>query len=116
MSDQKSDAITMLDQMVSEDRIQIMKAALPYVPANGQKMFSVFAKVLELQNTLSMFSQPQSEMKICATSSEPVNPMDMLQDLRRFCNGGTQKKIDNMINMMVMMQMFEMTQDSGTST
>lgn len=40
-----------LDEMIEEDSVQILKAALPYLPASGQSFVSIFAKVLELQNT-----------------------------------------------------------------
>ena len=33
---------TLLDQMVSSDREQMIKAAIPYLPPKGQQFFSVY--------------------------------------------------------------------------
>ena len=35
---------TLLDQMVSSDRGQMIKAAIPYLPPKGQQIFSVYVK------------------------------------------------------------------------
>lgn len=39
---------TLLDQMVSSDRGQMIKAAIPYLPPKGQQIFSVYEKRLNL--------------------------------------------------------------------
>ena len=36
--------MTDLDQMVSDDQIQILKAAIPYVSPSGQRLLSVYSK------------------------------------------------------------------------
>ena len=46
------DSQNLLDEMVNGDSVQILKAALPYLPSSGQSVVSVFAKFLELQNTI----------------------------------------------------------------
>ena len=40
---------SLLDEMVSEDSIEMLKAALPYLSPQGQSFISVFAKFLELK-------------------------------------------------------------------
>ena len=42
-------AQTLLDQMVSSDRGQLIKAAIPYLPPKGQQIFSVYEKAAELE-------------------------------------------------------------------
>ena len=44
---------SLLDEMVNEDSVRILKAAIPYLPSKGQSFACVFAKFLELQNTLN---------------------------------------------------------------
>ena len=34
-----------LDEMIAEDPIEILKAAMPYLPKNGQRFASVYATV-----------------------------------------------------------------------
>ena len=48
---------TLLDQMVSSDRGQMIKAAIPYLPPKGQQIFSVYEKAVEFINTVSVFSK-----------------------------------------------------------
>ena len=40
------DSQNLLDEMVNGDSVQILKAALPYLPSSGQSVVSVFAKFL----------------------------------------------------------------------
>ena len=51
---------TLLDQMVSSDREQMIKAAIPYLPPKGQQIFSVYEKAVEFINTVSVFSKRSS--------------------------------------------------------
>ena len=59
---------TLLDQMVSSDRGQMIKAAIPYLPPKGQQIFSVYEKAVEFINTVSVFSKRSSGSDLCAMS------------------------------------------------
>lgn len=39
------------DELIHSDQIELLKAAMPYLPKSGQQFASVFAKFLELQET-----------------------------------------------------------------
>ena len=56
---------TLLDQMVSSDRGQMIKAAIPYLPPKGQQIFSVYEKAVEFINTVSVFSKKKVPAAIC---------------------------------------------------
>ena len=56
---------TLLDQMVSSDRGQMIKAAIPYLPPKGQQIFSVYEKAVEFINTVSVFSKRSSGSDLC---------------------------------------------------
>ena len=99
--------MTDLDQMVSDDQIQILKAAIPYVSPSGQRLLSVYSKMRELQNTLTLFPQENSQMRICGTDAQ----MDLLNEIRPFCSGQTQERIDQVIQMFAMLQMIELFQE-----
>jgi hypothetical protein len=102
--------MTDLDQMVSDDQIQILKAAIPYVSPSGQRLLSVYSKMRELQNTLTLFPQENSQMRICGTDAQ-MQPMDLLNEIRPFCSGQTQERIDQVIQMFAMLQMIELFQE-----
>ena len=72
------DSQSFLDEMIEEDSVQILKAALPYLPASGQSFVSIFAKILELQNTIRLFAGSNDRVQLCAQSQEKTNPLEML--------------------------------------
>ena len=48
--------MTPLDQMLAQDSLQMLKAAVPYFPADVQRVFALYAKMMELSHTIAMFS------------------------------------------------------------
>lgn len=102
---------SLLDEMVSEDSIEMLKAALPYLPVQGQSFVSVFAKFLELKNTLRLFRSASSSTEICAQSREKSSPLEMLSACSSVCHGHTKEQLDNMIQTLTMIQMFELSQN-----
>ena len=101
-------AQTLLDQMVSSDRGQLIKAAIPYLPPKGQQIFSVYEKAAELLNTVSIFGRSDSESSLSAMSIPAQDPMDMINDIHSFCYGPSRDKLNQMVNMMAMVQMLQL--------
>lgn len=96
-------AQTMLDQLVTDENSQMLKALIPYLSFSGQRILAAYAKTQELCNTLQLFSRPQNDMQIC--SSRPMNPMELLNDIRKFSYGENRKKLDQAVNMFAMLEM-----------
>ena len=94
-------------QMVSSDRGQMIKAAIPYLPPKGQQIFSVYEKAVEFINTVSVFSKRSSGSDLCAMSMPDQNPVDIVNDIRSFCYGPSRDKLNQMVNMMAMVQMLQ---------
>lgn len=103
-----------LDEMVNEDSVQILKAALPYIPSSGQSFISIFAKFLEFQNTVRLFQNSQNSAQLCAQSQEKTDPLEMLTACSKVCHGPMKERLDNLINTLVMLQMFDLTQKPPT--
>lgn len=101
---------SLLDEMISEDSVQVLKAALPYLPPSGQSFVSVFAKFLELSNTIRLFHTSGSSAMLCAQSNEKNDPLEMLTACSKVCSGPMKERIDNMLNTLVMLQMFDLSQ------
>ena len=99
---------TLLDQMVSSDRGQMIKAAIPYLPPKGQQIFSVYEKAVEFLNTVSVFGKAGSGTDMCAMSMPAQDPMDVINDIRSFCYGPSRDKLNQMVNMMAMVQMLQL--------
>lgn len=95
---------TVLDRMTGSDRGQMLKAAIPYLPPKGQQILSVYEKSRELMNTISLFRGVESGVSAC--SAPAAEPMEALNDIRRFCYGKSRSQLDNVLNMMAVAQMF----------
>ena len=109
--DQEYIVQTTLDQMVGTDQEQLIKAAIPYLPVKGQQILSIYAKLKELSNTLALFGPGSSHMEICAQAFE--QPVDVLNDIRRYCYGDSRKMLDQMVNLFAMVQMLKVMNDSS---
>ena len=118
--EQETIAQTMLDQLVTDENSQMLKALIPYLSFSGQRILAAYAKNYTLQMliyvkslltvnsqwaiiTLQLFSRPQNDMQIC--SSRPMNPMELLNDIRKFSYGENRKKLDQAVNMFAMLEM-----------
>ena len=98
--EQETIAQTMLDQLVTDENSQMLKALIPYLSFSGQRILAAYAKTQELCNTLQLFSRPQNDMQICSSS-----PMELLNDIRKFSYGENRKKLDQAVNMFAMLEM-----------
>lgn len=109
------DSQSFLDEMIEEDSVQILKAALPYLPASDQSFVSIFAKVLELQNTIRLFTGAKDRMQLCAQSQEKADPLEMLTACSSVCHGAVKERLDSLISAIAMIQMFELSQNQERS-
>ena len=96
---------TVLDEIVTDDNRQMLKAFIPYLPFRGQQFLSVYTKTSELMNTLSLFSNSCKDMEIC--SSDVSDPLDMLEEIRPFTYGQSQQKLNQVTNILTMMQILK---------
>lgn len=105
--DQNFISQTPLDQMVSSDYGQMLKAAIPYLPASGRQILSVYEKAMELKKTISIFGSSTNTPELSAMSIPSREPVEILNDIRSFCYGSSRNKLDQIVNMMVMVQMLQ---------
>lgn len=111
--DQDFTAFTALDQMVGNDRTQFLKAAIPYLPPQGQQIVSVYAKATELMNTISAFSRRNGAEGLQAASAPGAQPLEALNDIRRYCYGESREKLDSMINLFAALQMMQIMKEEN---
>ncbi|MBS5214942.1 MAG: hypothetical protein KHY79_03810 [Clostridiales bacterium] len=93
---------TAIDQIANEGHLKLLKAAIPYVQSSSQKSLAIYTKLLELGNIIRFFDQPVPEMSIC--SEEKVSALDMLNDIRLFCDESEKNMIDSCIQTIQMIQ------------
>ena len=76
--EQEPIARTALDEMVESDQDQMLKAMIPYLPSSGQRFLSVYTKVRELRNTMSLFQSSRRTADLQATGFSGTDPLEML--------------------------------------
>ena len=116
MNEQDSVKMTPLDQMVAEDQLQILKAAIPYASPNVQSMLSILAKALELQRTIQLFSHLQEISMMSEREPDAANPMEMLQSISQFASGEMKENLNHVMTAFSAVQMFQMYQEDSQTT
>lgn len=87
--EQNVEQMTPLDQMIAQDQLQMLKAAIPYASFGLQPSLAILSKLLELQRTIQLFSRPAdlSMMSVDAPLSQMFQTMQMVQMLQNINPG-----------------------------
>lgn len=112
MNDESMSPMTPLDTMVSQDSIQVLKAALPYLSGPSQQILSIYAKTAELSNTISYFQNPQPELTMMSSHAQAVQPAEMLNDIRQYTSGSMRNSIDQLLFALNTIQLIQMYQET----
>lgn len=107
MSDDKNKDIrlTEFDYLMADPQLQMMKAALPYMQAPQQRMFSMLIKMQELHKTMELFDGGDlSAMGLSDQSASRPSPMEMLQAMKPYAGPRERDMIEMLENLQIMMQ------------
>ena len=102
--EQNVEQMTPLDQMIAQDQLQMLKAAIPYASFGLQPSLAILSKWLELQRTIQLFSRP-ADLSMMSVDAPHVSPLEMLQDISRFAAGPQRDLLSQMFQTMQMVQM-----------
>ena len=90
---------TDFDYWSSDPHLQMLKAALPFMPPSQQRMFSILVRFQELFHTMDFYGQTDNpSMEICALAQPAASPIDLLMAVKPFAPSKDQDFIDVMIN------------------
>jgi hypothetical protein len=116
MANDSAPYMTALDAIATENHLQMIKAAIPYINLSEQKFVSVYVKYLELMNTVSFFKvSDKNDMKACSLSADSNSPLDMLTDIRDYCNDDEKDSIDVFINILNGYQLYQTYRETSDS-
>lgn len=117
MSNEKTGGgrMTALDEMISGDSLQMMKAAVPYLTPRAAGFIAVFAKMQELQNTLRLYRQASTAGVQAMSADRPQpTPSELLNELQQYAGAQGQQAISSIRQLLDTMQLIQMFQENDT--
>lgn len=91
--------LTDLDYAIGDRRMQMLKAAIPYMEIPQQRTLSMFIKWRELVRTMEFFNENgDGMMSVCSLEKGHTSPADMLAAVKPYAGPGEQEIIDLLVN------------------
>lgn len=98
--------LTAIDQVANRNHLQLVKAAIPYLPPENQRMVSVCVKMMELQNVAAFYNRSSDRVSACSSGAEPPGIVDILSDIRNYCEGEEQEMIDHCLQLLSTLELY----------
>ncbi len=98
--------LTAIDQVANRNHLQLIKAAIPYLPPGNQRMFSVCVKMMELQNVAAFYDRSPQCVSACGSGTEQPGMVDILSDIRNYCEGEEQEMIDRCLQLLSTLELY----------
>ena len=93
-----------LDTLIQNRPIQMLKAIVPYLYEPQQRMVSMMIRMIELQRTMQLFdAAPEmqaQELRICSNESPTERTHQILNVLREYCTPQERDQIDMLLNIL----------------
>lgn len=93
-----------LDTLIQNRPIQMLKAIVPYLYEPQQRMVSMMVRMIELQRTMQLFdAAPEmqaQELRICSNESPTERTHQILNVLREYCTPQERDQIDIILNLL----------------
>lgn len=116
MNEEENEAgsLTALDQLVTGDSMQMIKAVIPYLSPRLAGFAAVYCKFTELENTMQLIGQ-MSAGGLRAMSAEDTRPdmSTLLSDIKKYATPQGRRQIDSLQQMLETVQLFSMMQELG---
>lgn len=108
--------MTPFDDLVTSPELQIMKLLIPYAPASGRQMLAACVKIMELKETIRVFSGRRGAVRAQMLREEDdPSPIDLLNSFRPYLKPREAAALDMVINLREMMSVMEMMQNASSS-
>lgn len=102
-----SKELTDFDSLICDHHLQMLKAAIPYLPAQGQQFLSVYTKSLELSKTISLLRKEDVQsVGICSVSDSKKNTTDMLNTIKKYCTDSEREMLELFTNFVSAFRMY----------
>lgn len=105
-------SIAPIDQVVNNQQMRIIKAALPYMDFPKQKQIAMFVKVMELRKTIDLFDSPD-QVHTTLNEKKSMDKLEFLRDIRNSCDEPHQKKLNMLISLLNMQSTMEIMKNNS---
>ena len=107
---------TPFDCLISSTRLDIMKLLLPYIDNSFQYQMALYVKILELQETIKLFSHPSKDIHAFHMNDlHTEEPLDIFSVIQPYLPPENQEMFHNISNMMHMMEIMNQMQAASGS-
>ena len=104
--------LTAIDQIANRNHLQIIKALIPCLPRERQKMIAFSVKIMELQNISRFFGQGASSLQSCASPEHAQEFPDLLSAIRDCCGEEDRQIIDQISEIFSALEMYSMVAET----
>ena len=106
--------MTPFDDLITSPELQIMKLLIPYAPASKRQMLAACVKVMELRETIRIFSGGRGSVRAqTLRDEENPSPIDLLNSFRPYLKPREISALDMILNLREMMSVMEMMQSTS---
>ncbi len=96
---------TEFDYQMITPQLQMIKAAIPYLPVRQQKFVAFYIRLQEAKRTAELFREGDlSAAGLSPDPGNPVSPFEMLQAMKPFAGPRERDTIEMLENIQLMMQ------------
>lgn len=102
---EKGIGLTEFDYQLADPSLQMIKAAIPYMPLPQQRAFAVMIRLQEMRRTIDLFQGSElTAMGLRPTGNHTSSPSEMLQAMKQFAGPRERDMIEMLENIQIMMQ------------
>lgn len=85
MDQDPKEQLTEFDSLICDHRMQLLKAAIPYISRPRQRTLSFIIKFAELNSAIKLFSGKEDSLSICSAPAGEDTLPDMVHTLKQYC-------------------------------
>ncbi len=103
--EEKDALFTEFDYQMTDPHLQMMKAALPYIPPAQQRIVALLIRIQETRRTMELFRDGDvAAMGLSNSASSSASPLEMLQSMKPYAGPRERDMIEMLENIQIMIQ------------
>lgn len=101
--------LTDFDYLLTAPHLQMIKAAIPFMPPQQQRMISMMVKLQELNRARQLFGREEVSAMGLSSGAKKASPVEMLQAMKPYAGPKEREIIETLENLQLMMQAMQST-------